>query len=243
MHVHFVVHESFEAPGAFETWVRDRAHSATYSRVYAHEPLPQSADGIDLLVVMGGPQNPGTTREECPHFDAAAEIALITQCIEAQKAVFGACLGAQLIGEALGAKFERSPEKEMGKYAITLTREGLSHDKLAHFGNSCEVGHWHNDMPGLTRDAKVLAYSAGCPRQIVEYSKLVYGFQCHMELNREVIELLIAHCEDELARLASHRYVQQPAELRNNHFDAMNAKLFVFLDKLLQEYHSVHART
>ena len=24
MHVHFVVHESFEAPGAFETWVRER---------------------------------------------------------------------------------------------------------------------------------------------------------------------------------------------------------------------------
>ena len=35
MNVHFVIHEAFEAPGAYETWVRDRGHTATYSRVYA----------------------------------------------------------------------------------------------------------------------------------------------------------------------------------------------------------------
>jgi len=62
MHVRFVVHESFEAPGAFETWVRERGFTAGYSRVYAYEPLPQTADGIDLLIVMGGPQSPATTR-------------------------------------------------------------------------------------------------------------------------------------------------------------------------------------
>lgn len=50
-------------------------------------------------------------------------------------------------------------------------------------------------MPGLTPEAKIIAYSEGCPRQIIEYSKLVYGFQCHMEFNREVIELLIASSE------------------------------------------------
>src|ERR1700722_796164 len=30
---------------------------------------------------------------------------------------------------------------------------------------------------------KYLDGGEGCPRQIVEYSKLVYGFQCHMEFN------------------------------------------------------------
>ena len=34
MKVHFVIHESFEAPGAYEAWVRDRGHQASYSRVY-----------------------------------------------------------------------------------------------------------------------------------------------------------------------------------------------------------------
>jgi GMP synthase (glutamine-hydrolysing) len=236
MQVHFVVHEAFEAPGAYETWVRERGHSASYSRVYAQEPLPASADGIDLLVVLGGPQSPSTTLEECPHFDAAAECALIRQCISAGKAVVGVCLGAQLMGESLGAACEHSPHKEIGNFPIRLTAAGLANDKLAHFGESLVVGHWHSDMPGLTPTAQVLASSEGCPRQIIEYGALAYGFQCHMEFTPEVIELLIEASAPELATLTAHRYVQQPAALRANGYTAMNQQLFGFLDKLAAAY-------
>lgn len=236
MKVHFIVHESFEAPGAYEAWVRERGYEATYSRVYVNDPLPMNADSIDLLVVLGGPQDPGTTLEQCPHFDAAAECRLISQAVNAQKAVVGICLGSQLIGEALGAKLGHSPEKEIGKYPITLTAEGKANNKVAHFGDLLEVGHWHNDMPGLTADAKILAVSEGCPRQIIEYSKLVYGFQCHMEFTSEVVELLIAASESDLASLTDRRFVQQPPALRANDWDEMNQKLFTFLDKLVAEY-------
>jgi GMP synthase (glutamine-hydrolysing) len=236
MHMHFVIHESFEAPGAFETWASSRGHSTGYSRVYARGALPMSVDGIDLLVVMGGPQSPSTTTAECPHFDAVAEKTLIAKAISAGKAVVGVCLGAQLIGEALGAPCEHSPHKEIGKFPISLTREGLGNDKFVHFGRSLEVGHWHSDMPGLTPDATLIAYSEGCPRQIIEYSKLVYGFQCHMELTRDVVELLIAHSEGELATLVGYEYVQQPQGLRQNDYSQMNETLFSFLDKLVREY-------
>ncbi len=236
MNVHFVVHESFEAPGAYETWVKDRGHKASYSRVYNYEPLPQSADGIDLLVVMGGPQSPSTTKEECPHFDAAAERDLIAKCVNAGKAVVGVCLGSQLIGEALGACYAHSPEKEIGKFPIALTADGKENDKFSHFGERLEVGHWHNDMPGLTESARIIAYSEGCPRQIVEYSDLVYGFQCHMEFTPDVIEQLIAAGEPELRALTAHRFVQQPEALRANDYDDMNQKLFGFLDQLMKTY-------
>lgn len=236
MHVHFVVHEAFEAPGAYEEWVRDRGYSRSYSRVYANEPLPQSVEGIDLLVVFGGPQSPATTMNECAHFDAAAERALISRCVDAGKAVVGICLGSQLIGEALGAKHGTSPEKEIGSFPINLTAEGKANDKFSDFGDTLNVGHWHNDMPGLTEDAKIIAYSEGCPRQIVEYSNLVYGFQCHMEFNSDVIELLIAASESEFATLCDHRFVQQPAALRSNEYGSMNQKLFGFLDKLVAAY-------
>jgi hypothetical protein len=39
--------------------------------------VPAAAEEIDLLVVLGGPQSPGTTLGECPHFDSAAEQSLI----------------------------------------------------------------------------------------------------------------------------------------------------------------------
>ena len=236
MKVHFVIHESFEAPGAYEAWVRDRGHQASYSRVYEYEPLPQLADSIDLLVVMGGPQSPTTTVEECAHFDAAAECALIVQCVAAGKAVVGVCLGAQLIGTALGARHEPSPEKEIGVFPITLTAEGRAHPGFSHFGNGLAVGHWHSDMPGLTAAATVLARSEGCPRQIIQYAERVYGFQCHMEFTPEVVELLIAASGAELAALAGRRFVQQPDALRGNDYAAMNHTLFGFLDQLMADY-------
>jgi GMP synthase (glutamine-hydrolysing) len=239
MHVHFVVHESYEDPAGFETWVRERGFTAGFSRVYRHEPLPQTADGIDLLVVMGGPQSPATTRQECPHFDTAAEQALIAKCVTANKAVIGVCLGSQLLGEALGARFEHSPEMEIGKFPITLTPKGRANDKFAHFGETLEVCHWHSDMPGLTKDATIIAYSEGCPRQIVEYSRLVYGFQCHMEFNRKAVELLIAECD--LPELSKHRFVQQPDAMRANDYSVMNENLFLFLDKLVSEYRKLGA--
>ena len=241
MHVHFVVHESFEAPGAFESWAENRGYSVGYSRMHLGDRLPASSEGIDLLVVLGGPQSPATTREECPHFDAAAEKSLISRCIAAQTAVIGVCLGSQLIGEALGALFSPSPEKEIGKFPIFLTDEGLRNEKFNHFGAILEVGHWHNDMPGLTPGAKIIAYSEGCPRQIVEYTNLVYGFQCHMEFNQEVMELLIA-AETALPMLTRHRFVQQPEVLRKHDFSDMNEKLYGFLDKLVLEYRALTRR-
>ena len=232
MRVHFIVHESFEAPGAYETWAINQGHDVTYSRVYAGDRLPDDAVGIDFLIVMGGPQDPDTTLEACPHFNAKAEQALIAFAVKTGKAVIGICLGSQLIGEALGAPVMQSPEKEVGHYPITLTTAGLQDDKLAHFGPSLVVGHWHNDMPGLTPEAEVMASSEGCPRQIVKYSDRVYGFQCHMEFDAEVIELLIAHSQQELSAARGRRFIRSEQEMRAWDYREMNEKLWVFLDKL-----------
>ena len=153
--------------------------------------------------------------------------------------MIGVCLGSQLIGEALGAPHAHSPEKEIGKFPIALTAEGLSNPKFAGFGARLEVGHWHNDMPGLTDTAVILATSEGCPRQIVEYGDLVYGFQCHMEFTPEVVELLIAASEAELAAVIGRRFVQRPEALCANDYGEMNEKLFGFLDRL-SEAHVAH---
>lgn len=238
MRVHFIVHESFEAPGAYETWARSRGHEVTFSRVYAGEKLPEDVKAVDFLIVMGGPQNPAVTVEECPHFDSRREQAVIACAIHAGKVVIGICLGSQLIGEALGAPFAHSPQKEIGKFPITLTESGKENEMFSHFGKGLNVGHWHNDMPGLTSDAEIIAYSDGCPRQIVAYSDLVYGFQCHMELTSEVVEGLIAHSDNDLSRAAEFRFVDTPQALRAHDYSEMNEALFAFLDKLQAYYNS-----
>lgn len=211
----------------------------TYSRVYAGDELPTDTEDIDFLIVMGGPQDPVTTLEECPHFNSKGEQALIASAVQTGKAVIGICLGSQLIGEALDAPFAHSPEKEIGKFPITLTEDGCKDAMFSHFTKTLEVGHWHNDMPGLTPEAKIIAFSEGCPRQIVSYSDRVFGFQCHMELTLEVVELLIAHSENDLSRSAEYRFVNTPEQLRVHDYSEMNQVLFDFLDKLEAYYKSV----
>lgn len=235
MQIHIVQHETFEAPGAYLEWAEQRNYNVSFSRVYEGQALPSTADHIDLLLVMGGPQSPDTTLAECTHFDSKAEQALILKCIQAGKAVVGVCLGAQLIGVALEAPFGHSPEKEIGVFPVNLTEEGLMDEKIRHFGRTLAVGHWHSDMPGLTKSSKILATSEGCPRQIVAYTDLVYGFQCHMELTKEVVELLIA-AEEDFLRRSTHQFVQKPEAIRQHDFSEMNNKLFLFLDHLTNAY-------
>ncbi|MBF9770652.1 type 1 glutamine amidotransferase [Enterobacter asburiae] len=232
MHIHFIIHENFEAPGAYEIWGKNRGCSMSYSRVYQGDPLPEDLESTDLLIIMGGPQSPATTLKECPWFDAQAEMRLIGRAIEAGKTVIGVCLGSQLIGEALGAAFCHSPEKEIGTFPVRLTDAGKANPLFEDFGHELNVGHWHNDMPGLTPQAKVLAYSEGCPRQIVQYGERVYGFQCHMELTPEVVELLIEHSPNDLRRAAEFRFVETAEKLRSHDYREMNQVLFSFLDKL-----------
>jgi len=236
INVHFIIHEAFEAPGVYEKWAKGKGYGISFSRVYEGEPLPQNADNLDLLIVMGGPQSPSTTIEECSHFDVRGEIATIQQFISGHKLVIGVCLGSQLISEALGAKFENSPFKEIGSYSITMTEEGSSNESFAHFPREVSVGHWHGDMPGLTPESKILAYSEGCPRQIVQYSEFVYGFQCHMEFTPEVVELLIEASQEELNNLSGGRFIQSLEDLRTNNYSEMNELLCGFLNRLVERY-------
>jgi len=237
MKIHIVMHEEFEGPGAFKHWIESHDYHTSYTKLYLNESLPKDTDFLDMLIIFGGPQSPKTTQLECSYFDSKAEINLIQTCIQKGKAVIGVCLGAQLIGEALGATFETSPEQEIGFFPVSLTETGKTNKKFTHFQNSTVIGHWHNDMPGLTENCKILATSEGCPRQIIEYTDIVYGFQCHLEFTPDLIELLIKNSSKELESAKNARFVQQADELRDhNYYIEMNKLLFSFLDKLVYSY-------
>ncbi len=231
MNIHILQHEAFESPAAIENWIKTCGHQASYTRFYNFEKLPESIDSIDLLLILGGPQSPSTTTDECSYFDGKAEITFIKKAIEANKKVLGICLGAQLVGEALGAKVEHSPNREIGKYAIKLTNAGMSDPLTSLIPKIIEVGHWHGDMPGLTAESEILATSDGCPRQIVRYLPMVYGFQCHLEFTSDAIAEMIENCGDELVKFAEKPYIQTQKQLLENDYSEMNELLFKMLDK------------
>jgi GMP synthase (glutamine-hydrolysing) len=229
MKVHFIVHESFEAPAAIEIWARNKGCEISYTRIYVGDSFPGSCD-FDFLVVMGGPQSPATTTLECRHFDAQKEIAFIKKAIDQKKILLGVCLGAQLVGEALGARFDHSPNREIGVFPLVLTEDGKRDPLFGTFAETFKVGHWHGDMPGLTPESKVLAISEGCPRQIVRYAPTIYGFQCHFEFTREAVDGMIQNSADELKEHKDLPYVQTAEQMRAYDYSKMNSMLFQFLD-------------
>ena len=236
MRLHIIMHESFEAPAAIETWAKRKEHEITYTRLYNSDIFPQNADDIDFLIVMGGPQSPATTKEECPHFNAKKEIEFIKKAINKGIIVLGVCLGAQLIGEALGAKFAHSPNREIGVFELTLTDDVKDDPVFSKFPQKFLVGHWHGDMPGLTPESKILAISEGCPRQVVRYTPKVYGFQCHFEFTPEAIAGMIKNCGNELEVGNDLPYVQTEEELIKHDYESFNKLLYIFLDYMENTY-------
>jgi len=234
MKVHFVLHETFEVPGAYLKWAQERGHQVTTTKVYESEVLPESVDELDFLIVMGGPQSPDEDREAFPYYDPQAEIQLIQKAIKSDRYIVGVCLGAQLLSVAYGAEYEHSPEREIGVFPITLTEAGLEDEHVKVLGPTLITGHWHGDMPGLSEDAVVLATSQGCPCQIIRFSPKHYAFQAHLEFDPEAVDLLIAADGEDVLEEQSQNlnFVQQPDVIRNYDYREMNAKLYAFLDSL-----------
>ncbi len=227
MRIHYIQHAPFENIAILGTWAKQHHYSVMGTRSAKGEQLP-TLDQFDMLIVMGGPQS-------AVYYDKydylVAEVELIQQALAADKFVLGFCLGAQLIGVALGAAAQSSPAKEVGMFPVTLTEEGQHHPIFAGFPTTFKAMHWHNDMAGLPAHARVLAASAGCPRQIIQFSEKVYGFQCHLELTPAATQAIVDNCPEDLAE---GKYIQTPDVMMAEDFDTMNHYMLTILNRLIK---------
>lgn len=228
MRIHFLLHADFEQPSYYKAWAKEKGFHITSTHIHKCETLP-SHNEYDLLVSMGGPQSP----LKLDHFPYLKdEIQYIKKAIDLDKHVIGVCLGAQLISESYGATTERSPNKEIGVFPLTLTDDGKQDPIFKHFPDTFPSGHWHNDMPGLPPNAKVLAVSQGCPRQIIRFSPKVMGFQCHLEFDKQSIQFLINICPNDLS---PNKYVQSADVILSQDYAEINNHLKIFLEHFIND--------
>jgi len=216
MHILIIQHAVFETPGYITDWATEKNYKLDYCSPFQGEKLPRGVS-FDLVISIGGPQSASSDSNEFSYLKD--EIDFLRAALKAKIPVLGFCLGAQLIGEALGASTERSPHKEIGIFPIQLTEEGLKDSLLNNLPEEFAVFHWHGDMPGLTTEAVVLAKSEGCPRQIVRYLKHAYGFQCHPEMTLQGVQELIKNCPNDFT---SDKYVQTPEEMLAHDFYSLS---------------------
>jgi GMP synthase (glutamine-hydrolysing) len=216
MHILFIQHAEFETPGYIADWAAKKDCKLDYCSPFKGEKLPRGFS-FDLIISMGGPQSASSDLSKYSYLKD--EIDFLRAALNAKIPVLGFCLGAQLIGEALGASTKRSPHKEIGVFPILLTEEGMQDPLLNNLPKQFAVAHWHGDMPGLTKEAVILAKSEGCPHQIVRYFPYAYGFQCHPEMTLQGIEDLISNCPNDFT---PDQYVQDCQDILAQNFYALN---------------------
>lgn len=233
MKIRVIQQEEWLDGGEYISWAKRNNHQLLFTKCFNYDPIPNEVDA-DMLLVLGGSQNPSTTAKECPFFDTEKERELIKKYIDNNNIVIGVCLGSQLIGEALGMKYLHSPYPEIGYVKGFITDEGRKDKHFKVFPDELLIGEWHYDMPGVDENTLILMKSDGCPRQAVKYSQFVYGFQAHFEFQHESYVKGLGHCGN-LQNINSP-YVNSVEELLSFDTSLMNKCLSLFLDSITEEY-------
>ncbi len=191
MRIHCLQHVPFESPGAIRTWCESRGHELVVIALYAGEPVPSPSE-VEALVVMGGPMG---VHDDADHPWMKGEKHLIAAVVEAQKRVFGVCLGAQMIVHVSGARVYRNRFQEIGWFPVEATSEGVARFGLPH---TFSAFHWHGDTFHLPEGALRLARTDGCEQQMFMLGERVIGIQFHLEVTPDDITAMCAHAGDEL---------------------------------------------
>jgi GMP synthase-like glutamine amidotransferase len=209
MKLHYFQHEDFEDPGTILEWAAERRHPVTATMIYKGEPLP-SLNSFDMLVIMGG----GMSVYEEDRFPwLIAEKQFIRQAIDTGKAVFGICLGAQLIASALGAGVYKNLHKEIGWFPITMTPEGAASPLFVGWPKEFHVFQWHGDTFDIPAGAVKIASSKACENQAFAYGNRAVALQFHIESSAESVERLVTNCENEI--VPGQPYIQSVEQIRS----------------------------
>ena len=194
MHFHCLQHVPFETPGNIETWISEKKHALSFTRLYDNDPFPLVRD-IDALIIMGGPMS---VHDEHEFPWLAKEKAFIVEAIRQQKKIVGICLGAQLIADAMGAKVYDNPQKEIGFMPVHFTEAARKYPLFTSLPAQATVFHWHGETFDLPAGAVHLAYTETCRNQAFLIGNHILGLQFHPEVTPAIIKEMIAHEGHEL---------------------------------------------
>ena len=194
MRLHVIQHVAFEGPGAIGEWARERGHSLTFT-VQWRGAAPPKPNDFDFLVVLGGPMS---ANDEAQFSWLAPEKKLIQRALEAQKAILGVCLGAQLLANVLGARVYKNQRKEIGWFPVLLAPEARV-SILAGLPQALTVLHWHGETFDLPEGAVRLASSEACVNQAFEFGGRALGLQFHLEVLPDGLAKLIENSAGDLA--------------------------------------------
>lgn len=180
----FIKHIPIEGPDTLGEFFTRKGMICQEVDLSRGEQLPDSLDGIEAVISLGGPMN---VYEEDKHPFLKAEDVFIRKILKAEIPFLGICLGSQLLAKACQATVTKSPKKEIGFDGIQLTEEGMKDPLFKDLTREFDVYQWHEDMWKVPTDAVLLASSQGCPHQAFKVGPCAYGFQFHIEITEQTV--------------------------------------------------------
>jgi GMP synthase (glutamine-hydrolysing) len=176
-----VVHQAHSTAGRVGEILIARGYELDRRCPSLGDPLPQSLEGHDGVVIFGGPMS--ANDDQLPGI--RAELDWLRTALAADRPVVGICLGAQLIARALGARVGPHVEGlvEIGYYQVRPTPSGRSC-----FDGPTMFYQWHSESFDLPQGSVHLAESDNCCNQAFRYDDQVYGIEFHPEMTREMVD-------------------------------------------------------
>jgi len=173
------------------------------------DSLPSSILGYSGVVIMGGPMS---ANDNLPWISVLLD--LILEAKSADIPLLGHCLGGQLISKAFGGLVVANSVREIGWGEVAV----VQNENGRHWFGDIECFnsfHWHGETFSLPDGAMHLLSSENCQNQAYSLGKHL-AFQCHIEVNVEMVRSWCEFGVDELAAYAGSPSVQQAEDMQLN---------------------------
>ncbi|ADU62160.1 MULTISPECIES: molybdopterin-dependent oxidoreductase [Pseudodesulfovibrio] len=149
------------------------------------DALPQTPDGHEGLVVLGGPQH-AFDDEASPHF--VPLMRLMREFDAAGRPVAGICLGCQLLARAYGGRTWTMDGLEFGFITHRATTAGMADRVIGSVLPLPPLMEFHEDSFDLPEGAELLVAGDSCVNQCFRVGSNAYGFQFHLEVDSRIAD-------------------------------------------------------
>lgn len=171
----------FDPLGNFKPVLRAHGFTITVLQLSQDQDKLAKQDPLapDLLVVLGGSM--GAYEEKkipfLPH-----EIRILQMRLQQKRPSFGICLGAQLMAHALGARTYAGSIKELGRYPLEATPEGMRSPLAPLLQPDSQVYQSHGDHYDAPPGATILAKTSTYAYQAFSVGTYAMATQFHPEV-------------------------------------------------------------
>lgn len=208
----FVQNYLTDPPHLVAEWLSELGFEIETIKPFEGDEIPTELPvNVSALIALGGAM--GALDDHVAPW-LAPERALLKRTVDNGLPVIGICLGAQLLGAAMGGTVSRLEKNEIGLYDIYQ----VSDDSIMNVGEGLPTTQWHEDyVSTLPEGASLIAASDTCPTQIYKVRDLVYGLQCHPEADASIVALWEAKPDNAFKtagmKLVSHEIKEAESKL------------------------------